>query len=186
MNAIVNTNRVALSLPDDLPFDEWLNLGRDLAAEERNLRWLIGDWCREGHTRFGEQARFDFLSEQLAIDTRQLKQAAKVAEAFPAHLRASDVPYEVHAYVAALPESQRMEALQRASRERWGVRQARQAITLHRQEAALFEDEDSETRLAVEIIRAWNRAPRESREYFWALAEAANLGAINEDEVTHA
>ena len=55
-------------------------------------------------------------------------------------------------------------------------------MTEHRQQAAMFEDEDQETRLAVEIIRAWNRAPAESRRYFWDLAQRAQFGAINEDE----
>lgn len=164
------------------PFHTWLETGRSLVDQRREIDWRLGDWLADGRKQFGDQAEFDFLADALGLAPQRLKQAERVALAFPEHLRAHDVPVEVHAYIAALPEEERLQTLQRASREHWGESQAKRVITLHRQQTAMFEDEDAETRQAVEIIRAWNRAPTESRRYFWELAKRADFGAIIEDE----
>lgn len=170
-------------------FQTWLDTGRSLVDQRREIDWRLGDWLASGRQQFGEQAEFDFLAEALGLEPKRLKEAERVALAFPEHLRAQDVPVEVHAYIAALPEDQRLEKLQQASREHWGTKEARAVVTRHRQQTAMFEDEDSTARLATELFRAWNRMPVEAREYAWPLLERAHadrFGAINEDEVADA
>lgn len=188
MNALttIPTNAVALSLPADTTIDAWVTLGKTLFTKRRQTDWMLADWAASGVERFGHQEEFTALFEQVGAEPKQLRHAARVAATFPPHLRAADLPFEVHAYIAQLPEDRRLETLQKASTEHWGLKKARTELTTFKQQAAMFEDEDQETRLAVEIIRAWNRAPAESREYFWALAETAadtGFGAIDEDEV---
>jgi hypothetical protein len=168
-------------------FLAWITDGRRLVDQRREIDWRLGDWLADGRQRFGEQAEFDFLADALGLEPKRLKEAERVALAFPEHLRAQDVPVEVHAYIAALPEDQRLEKLQQASREHWGTKEARAVVARHKQQEAMFEDEDSTARLATELFRAWNRMPAEAREYAWPLLErarAAGFGAINEDEVT--
>ena len=171
-------------------FDSWIDQGRDLAAQRRNVDWAIADWLATGQQQFGNQLEFGILSERLGIDPKRLKQAEKIAIAFPEHLRAGDVPFEVHAYVAALPEEQRLSTLQRASREHWGEREAKRAVTEHKQQVAMFEDEDTEARWATEMWRCWNRAPSpDAREYAYELIRRSaenGFGVINEDEVDDA
>jgi hypothetical protein len=185
MNALtpIPTAAVGITLPADTTKADWLGLCRDLYQQRKSLDWLLADAVSAGIALFGKQEAFDFLAEQLPVEPKQLRLATKVAAAFPASQRADDVPFEVHAYIAELPAERRLETLQRASSEHWGVKRAKEVVTEHRAQAAMFEDEDEETRRAVEIIRAWNRAPVESRRYFWDLAEPANFGAIDEDEV---
>jgi hypothetical protein len=190
MNAItpIPSGAVALAIPADTTLDAWVALGRTLLDRHRQHEWLLADWAAQGLNQFGGQAEFTALFETVG-EPKQLRLAARVAATFPPHLRAADVPFEVHKYIAQLPEERRLETLQKASTEHWGLKKARTELTTFRQQSAMFEDEDQETRLAVEIIRAWNRAPAESREYFWALAERAadnGFGAIDEDEVADA
>jgi len=183
MNAMtIPTNAIELALPADIQMDDWLSLGRDLYAQRRSLDWMLADWIHTGVERFGDQAELSLIGGTLGVDPKALRQAARIATAFPPHMRAKDVPYEVHAYIGHLPAEQRLETLQRASKEHWTPKDARDEVTTFRHQAAMFEDEDCETRLAVEIIRAWNRAPAESRRYFWALAERSDFGAINEEQ----
>jgi hypothetical protein len=68
-----------------------------------------------------------------------------------------------------------------AAAEGWGERQAKAAAVAHRQERAGFVDDDPEVTLAVHVMRAWNRATPEAREYFNGLREIAGLGIIDED-----
>lgn len=170
-------------------FHAWISTGRALVDQRRDIDWKLADHIAAGRAQFGDQLEFDILSEALGLEPKRLKEAERVALAFPEHLRAQDVPVEVHAYIASLPPDQRLEKLQQASREHWGTKEARAVVTRHKQQEAMFEDEDSTARLATELFRAWNRMPAEAREYAWPLLErarAAGFGAINEDEVADA
>src|ERR1051326_7770474 len=105
-------------------FDTWIQTGRDLVQRRKEIDWQLGDWLAEGRQTFGDQAQFDFLADSLGLAPKRLKDAEKLAKAFPAHLRAKDVPVEVHARIAALPEAERVEVLQRAAREHWDEKRA--------------------------------------------------------------
>ena len=52
MNAVSVPERpsdpVALALPDDIAFPEWLDLGKDLFTRHRNIEWMLADWLRVG------------------------------------------------------------------------------------------------------------------------------------------
>ncbi|MBB5709322.1 hypothetical protein [Sphingomonas xinjiangensis] len=178
----------ALAIVETAPvpaFDSWIEQGRTLAAQRRELDWQIGDWLAEGQEKFGDQLELGLLSERLGIDPKRLKQAEKVATAFPEHMRAEGVPFEVHAYIAALPADRRLPVLKQASDEHWGEREVKRVVTQHRQLTAAFIDDDPE-RLATEMFRCWNRMPVDVREYAWELlerAKRAGFAAINEDDV---
>jgi hypothetical protein len=163
----------------------WWDAGAHLLSERRAIDWKLADWLNDGAQAFGAQACFDFAAEKLSVEPKQLREQARVALAFPPALRAPDVPFEVHGCLSTLPPENRLETLQRASSEHWTLKRAKSAVTVVRQQTAMFDDEDMETRLAVEIMRAWNRAPIESRRYFWELAKVAvkgGFGIIDEDE----
>lgn len=161
----------------------WIDRGRALVRERTEVDWRIADWIGEGRAKeYATQAQFDFLAAELGVAPRALRIAAKVAEAFPPSQRSTALPYDVHAHLATLPADERLPALQRAATEGWTERDAKTAVVEHRHQAAMFDDEDAETRLAVEIIRAWNRAPVESRRYAFELMDAHTFAAIDEDQ----
>jgi hypothetical protein len=104
-----------------------------------------------------------------------------VAAAFPPDKRAANLSYEVHALLIGLPDEKRFGTLNQAAAEGWGETTARRAALTYRQEQAGFEDEDRELAQATIIMRAWNRASPEAREYFADLQAVVGLGLVHED-----
>lgn len=45
---------VSLSLPQQLSYDQWEKVGRELQRAERAVMWWIGDWLAYGEKRYGE------------------------------------------------------------------------------------------------------------------------------------
>ncbi len=185
MNAITNipTNAVQIAIPAEATPQDWLGVVRSLFDQKQQADWMLADCLASGAERFGMQTCLDLIVENIAVEPKVLRSAARVAEAFPAHLRASDMPYDVHRLIAQLPEDRRLETLQRASVEHWGVNEVRRVVHDDRKQQAMFEDNDPE-RFATLIFRAWNNAPSaEVRELAWArISHAARNGFTMIDE----
>lgn len=186
MNALVTIEpeAIALALPDDLPFDEWKTLGGNLFQQQRKTSWLIADWWKHGASNFRAEPQFALMLEQTAADPKRLSAMAKVAEAFPPHMRAGSLSFEVHREIAsvATPED-RLAMIARADQERWTEKTAHQNVVTYRYEqGTLLPEDDPENREAVEIIRAWNRASPAARAYAYELM-TSDCRAINEGEV---
>ena len=99
---------IALSMPSDTPFTDWLSIGRNLANQKRNIAnqkrnidWLIGDWIAFGLKHFPEQ--INLALEDLADDPQRLKRIERTAQVFPPHLRQPSLTFDHHAYVADMP-----------------------------------------------------------------------------------
>jgi hypothetical protein len=163
--------------------DNWLATGHAMLAERDAALWRFADWIAEGRRTLGRDAGVEPVAKHLAITAHKLRTLAKIATAFPPEKRDLRVSFDVHAHLSSVPEDDRGSKLATAAAEGWGEREAKAIAVAHRQERAVFVDEDTETRLAVEIARAWNRAPPEARTYFMALAETAGAGLIDEDRV---
>lgn len=161
--------------------DAWIAAGRALIAERDAAQWRLADWIVTGRQDLGRAGGVPSAAERLNITAHKLRSLAMVATAFPPDCRDARLGFDVHAHLAGLPVDRRVDAQARAVAEGWGERQARAAAVEDRQERAVFVDDDAETRMAVEMMRAWNRAIPESRSYFMALAERAGSAAIDED-----
>lgn len=164
--------------------DEWLDKGRNLFTQRRDVDWQIAGWMVEGKTA-GHlcQAKFDFLSDQLGVAPKRLKDALKAAEAFPPALRDINLSVEHHAAIASLPRDEALPLLQRASSEHLPVNALREYVTQRRYETGQnFADEDTDSTLCTHIVRAWNRATPAARQSFLDLQEVSQLGIIDEDE----
>ena len=169
-------------------FTAWIDTGRALMADKRAIDWRIADWMADGHSRFHDEPQFQLFHDALAIEGKDARAAIRTATAFPPSLRASDLPFEVHRYLAAIPADDRLPMLDKARREGWGIARARTAVTEYRHQHDLLPEPDPE-RQGVEIIRAWNRCTREGREYAWeliAIAARNGFALIDEEEVADA
>jgi hypothetical protein len=186
MNALTTIDRtdaIALTLPDDLPFAEWMDVGKGLFEQRRRADWLLADWWKHGHQQYRDDPQFALVLEQTAADPKRLSAMAKVAEAFPPHMRAGSLSFEVHREIASVADEDRLAMIHRADTERWTERTAhREVVSYKFEQGTLLPEDDLENREAVEIIRAWNRASRSAREYAYELMPE-NFGVINEGEV---
>lgn len=184
MNAVAEISPatvVGLSLPDDLTFEAWVDLGRDLAGRRRNVDWLICEWLEAGKERFKDQVAFDFLATELGTSPKLLKQAATVVLHFPASHRDEVLSVEHHAHVATLPEIERLSLLKKARIQHWTPEQTRVEAVKARAvigQSSFLERDDPDYDMLMAIVRAWNCASADVRQQFSELAAESHLGVI--------
>lgn len=181
MNAlsIIDHNpTLTLSLPEATTYDQWLGVGRQLASQERNLKWLIGDWIVFGRERFPEQIQAELPN--LIDDEKVLKRIEKTVRAFPPHLRDEALSFDHHAHVADMPVQEALPLLKSAHDERLSARQLRIKAMLRKVETGqiLPREDDFEDDAMLAVVRAWNRAPHSVRADFAEMVANSHLGLI--------
>lgn len=169
---------VALALPDNTAFDEWLDTGRDLASQKRHLDWLIGDWVAFGRAHYPEQ--IELALEVVTDDPRQIKRAERTALAFPPHLRDTSLTFDHHAHVADMPVQEALPLLKAAKEEGLSAKQFRFHAMLHKIDAGTIlprEDDPADDQLLA-LCRLWNRSDKNVRAEFAEMVADSKLGII--------
>jgi hypothetical protein len=148
------------AMSDELPFNEWLAIGRAKAESLRKDQWAVADWFAYGKRRAKADPQF---AEQLALampeiaeDPKRLEQAAKVAEAFPAIDRDLSLSFDHYAQLSNLPHGEARRLLERAKAEHIPPRAL---IDRTERPTPLLGDDE----LLSSFIRHWNRLPRDVR-----------------------
>lgn len=178
-----NRGMVAQTLPTPeraAQYAEWLATFHQHAAARDAENWALADMVAEAR-RCGVSSTLTEIAKVLDLARLKLSACVRVATAFPPNKRDHRLSFEAHTHLACLPEETRFDTLATAAGEGWGERKANAVAVAYRQERAGFVDEDQETTLAVHVMRAWNRATPEAREYFNELRKLAGLGIIDED-----
>ncbi len=121
---------LSFSIPDDLSFDQWVEMGRTLCANEKAVGWWIGDWWRHGH-RYGERASAA-ARDVFGRTFQTLRNIGCVAATFETSRRRDTLSFSHHAEVAALPAAQADELLDLAEREEWSKRELRAEVNQRR------------------------------------------------------
>lgn len=169
---------LALSLPDDTPYPDWIATGRQLATSKRHIDWLIGDWITFGRQHFPEQ--IEMALGEITEDPGRLRRIEKTAAAFPPHLRDASLSFDHHAHVADMPVQEALPLLKQAHDEKLPARQLRIRAMLRKVETGqiLPREDDAEDDALLACVRAWNRAPRNVREDFAEMIADSDLGVI--------
>lgn len=169
---------LALALPDNLTFTDWLAQGRQLATSKRQIDWLIGDWIRFGRQHFPEQIEMAFMD--ILPDQRERKTIERTAAAFPVHLRDASLSFAHHAYVADMPTQEALPLLVEARREKLTPKQLRLRAMDRKLDTGqiLAREDDPEDEALLLCVRAWNRAPRSVREEFAEMIADSDFGVI--------
>jgi DNA modification methylase len=116
----------SLELPEGLAFDEWEHIGAILDHVGGAWQWWYGDWYRYGERHYGEAHTQALGPDDPAYQTKA--NAAWVAASFcQLSRRRESLSFSHHAEVAALEPQAQEALLMEAERERWGVRELRQA-----------------------------------------------------------
>jgi hypothetical protein len=103
--------------PDDLPFDEWQNIGHTLFSIERAVQFWIGDWIRFGEKSYGE--KYSQAIEETGLDYQTLANYAYVASKVEPSRRRENVSFSHHAEVAALAPEKQEAWLETAEAQNW-------------------------------------------------------------------
>jgi len=174
-----NNLPLALTLPAEVDFESWLEVGRDLAARKRSIDWMIGDWLTFGRQHFPEQIELalgDVIGDEFA-----LRRIERTVKAFPPHLRDASLSFDHHAYVADLPAQEALPLLKRARAEKLTARRVRIEAMLRKVQTGqiLPREDDVEDDALLAMVRAWNRAPARAREDFADMVAGSHLGLID-------
>lgn len=178
-----NASNMSLALPDDLSFERWQAIGRELFARERVTQWWIGDWWAFGEHRYGERAKAA-ASGIWGLAFGTLRNLGSVARSFETSRRRDVLPFSHHAEVASLPPAEADALLDRATAEAMSARDVRKFATERKLALGIVRprdeaEPDPEHSELVSICRAWNYARRSVREEFIELARESDFGVID-------
>lgn len=115
-----------LQLPNKLPFDKWLNIGRQLSDICTSSAWCLGDWLVYGEDAYA--GRYRDAIEQTSLDYQTLRNYAWVVKRFSLPRRRDMLSFGHHAEVAALPEPEQDFWLRKAEELHWSVKQLRREV----------------------------------------------------------
>lgn len=118
--------QTSLTLAANITYDRWAAIGVLLGRVKRTASWLIGDWLNAGETRFGE--KYAQAIEDTGLTEGTLRNYASVCGRVTPERRLSDLPFSMHADVAALTPEQQTEWLTRARDEGWSRTQLREEL----------------------------------------------------------
>lgn len=141
--------RTGLSLPADLPLDDWKRIGRQIFAISDASAWWLGDWLVYGQNRYPE--RYQRALDETGLNYQTLRNYAWVARKFEPSARHEGLSIQHHAEVAALPAEDRERWLDRAERFSWSRNKLRQHLKASRSEGEPAADESRETLLQVTV-----------------------------------
>ena len=120
-------SELGVRVPPDASFHDWRRLGRQLGRMHRASWWCLGDWIVEGRRR-GYPGRGTVYRDALdatGLAYQSLKNASRVARAFPLERRRAKLSWEHHEIVAALPRAEQDDWLDQAEWNGWTASELR-------------------------------------------------------------
>jgi N6-adenosine-specific RNA methylase IME4 len=120
----------SLTLPADLDFEDWQELGRRLALVTSASQWWWGDWVNYGEGRWGE--KYAAAMESSGYDYQTLANAKWVASEFQFSRRRENLSFSHHLEVAAFSEEEQDRWLDEASAKGWNRNKLRQQLKQNR------------------------------------------------------
>lgn len=172
-DALPEATSISLNLPESMTFEQWEDVGAELANRAKKLNWWIGDWWAAGHHRYGERARLAARG-LFGREFKTLANIASVCRAFEPDRRREHLSWSHHAEAAALSPGAADMLLDLAERDRMSKAQVRAAVTTIRGGGAARPTSAE----AASVYRAYNRLPQDLRlAVARALAAAAQTGA---------
>lgn len=130
-----------MQLPDDLSFDEWVEVGRKLSLLGKAHQWWVGDWLHYGEHKWGE--KYAQAMDETGWAYQTLRDAAWVSGRFELSRRRDNLSWSHHREVAALDPPEAEELLEAAERGGWTRNELRQAVKTYKRQLAVPKDEET-------------------------------------------
>lgn len=122
----VHVRRNELSLPNEMPFESWREVGSKIVVIANCSAWWIGDWLVYGERMYGD--RYEQAITDTSLGYQTLRNYAWVARKVPASRRRDLLSFGHHAEVAALPDDEQDIWLARAEQLSWSRNRLRQGL----------------------------------------------------------
>src|SRR5918997_1429511 len=100
----MQVRRSGLSLPSEMTFDSWRELGSRVIHIANCSAWWLGDWIVYGEQSYGD--RYEQAITDTSLRYQTLRNYAWVARRFPMSRRRDTLSFGHHAEVAGLPDDE--------------------------------------------------------------------------------
>jgi hypothetical protein len=148
----VHVRQNKLSIPAEMSFDSWRELGSKIFLIASCSAWWIGDWLVYGEQAYSD--RYEQALTDISLGYQTLRNYAWVVRKFPVSRRRDNLSFGHHAEVAALPSNEQDTWLARAEGSNWSRNQLRRelrAAQLANRQAAGGEGSASTRALKIEV-----------------------------------
>ncbi|MEO3788489.1 LmbU family transcriptional regulator [Actinocorallia sp. B10E7] len=142
-----------------VPLEDWLAIGRQIAAVADASAWWLGDWLVYGQDRFPERYAQAVKASGLCYKT--LRNYAWISRKFPVSRRRDTLTIQHHAAVAALSPAEQDRWLNEAERSGLSVAALRRRL---RAEHASGDGRGENARVVIQVdpgrIERWRAAAK--------------------------
>ena len=117
--------KTSLSFKREVSKDEWQTVFDACRHVEGCIQFWIGDLLSYRDQKWG---MYDDIAEETGIEKNTLRQYKQVAETIKSDDRSSDLSFTHHLQVSPLEPEKQKKILQKASENKWTVRETREAV----------------------------------------------------------
>lgn len=146
-SSVPMTDRTSLSLPPQLPLEEWQRLGTKIFAFWDSSSWWLGDWLVYGQTNYPD--RYQVAVSETGLSYQTLRNYAWIARQFKVHRRRPSLSFQHHAEVASIPQEEQDRWLSRAEKFGWSRNELRRRIKASQKPAE--QNHPEETNIQVKV-----------------------------------
>jgi hypothetical protein len=129
------TPRIGIRFPQQLSYENWLAMGRQLAALHTSSAWCLGDWLIHGEDSYS--GRYRDAVKRTSLDYHTLRNYAWVARRFTLSRRQDALSFAHHAEVAGLPVPEQDFWLRKARELSWSRNYLRREVRASRAQRAI-------------------------------------------------
>lgn len=150
------TTYIGLEINRESTSDEWKQYGEILRRVDEAKQWAIGDWLVDGKSHYGDGV-YDQASEKLWFEYNVLARYLRISALFEISLRKLNLTWAHHNEVSSIKQTEKeynkegaptgklevskepdMEQIQallsKAEKEKWSVRDLREAVRKYKEE----------------------------------------------------
>lgn len=120
---------LSLTLPEDIPYERYEELGMALAQHHRKIAWLIGDWIVYGEARWEREQIYAQAQAWTQLAEGTINNYASTARRVQPPQRHPTLPFSIHMDVAKLPPLQQREWLEKTEINDWSREDLRANLT---------------------------------------------------------
>ena len=95
---------IGMTLPDNLPFEQWTRCGESLQQMERSIMWWVGDWLNYGEHSYGEM--YAQAVGATGYENGTLRDAKWVSSKYELSARIDNLSFKHHRIVCSNRQSE--------------------------------------------------------------------------------
>ena len=174
-------DRSGIIFNKELTFEEWRDLGMELAPVAKTIGFIVGDWINYGENRYGEKYADAMRMTGLAYDT--LRKYAHAARSIQIGNRFPNLDWTHHLAVAKVKDQEEQRKwLELADTDGMSVKRLKMSINAGRPLKPDEVDKDNADRGTVthlslinQILRWWKRTTAEDPVDQWDSEQRQNV-----------